>query len=187
MKEHKWCSPQKGSGGHVTMLLVGCLGTALYWDGRLLTLERNFLTLFFSWQLSVTIHRMSPPLHSIHQKGLLFRVRQTNTFPCYRTELVGVCANQFWRWTSLSNAVIYFSAVLPQILKRHIKNVMTCPYTSVGVTVELVLLHGIVCYVIQVHFIQMIVGANVFRRWEQRLHVTSTTHLNEGHSWTVQM
>jgi hypothetical protein len=35
------------------MLLVGCLGTALCWNGRLLALRRNFLTLFL--QLSVTI------------------------------------------------------------------------------------------------------------------------------------
>jgi hypothetical protein len=29
------------------MLLVGCLGTALCWNGSLLTLGRNFLTHFF--------------------------------------------------------------------------------------------------------------------------------------------
>jgi hypothetical protein len=54
------------------------------------------------------------------------------------------------------------------------------------VTVELVLLHGNVCCVIKVNVIQ-IIGANVFQRWEQCLHVTSTAHLNAGHPWTVQI
>jgi hypothetical protein len=61
----------------------------------------------------------TPQLHSSHQKGLLFKREQTKTFPHYRTELLGVCASQFWRWTSLSNVVTYFSAVLLQVLKTH--------------------------------------------------------------------
>jgi hypothetical protein len=81
------------------MLLVGCLGTALCWNCRLLTLWRNFLALFF--QLTVVSNRYtecSPPLHSIHQKGLLPSKREhTNIFPQYCTDLLGVCASQFWR------------------------------------------------------------------------------------------
>jgi hypothetical protein len=34
---------------------------------------------------------------------------------------------------------------------------------------------------------QMIIGATVFRRWEQHLRVASTAHLNAGHPWTVQI
>jgi hypothetical protein len=55
------------------------------------------------------------------------------------------------------------------------------PKISVRVTVTLVPLHGNVRYVIQT-----VIHAKVFRRWEQRLHVTSTAHLNAGHPWTVQ-
>jgi hypothetical protein len=32
----------------------------------------------------------------------------------------------------------------------------------------------------------MVIGANVFRRWEQHLDVTSTAHFNAGHPWIVQ-
>jgi hypothetical protein len=110
------------------MLLVGCLDTALCWNGRWLTLGRNFLTLFF--QLTAFSNHYTecsppPPLHSIHQKGLLpFRMRTHHTFPQYRTELLGVCASQFWIWTSLSNAVMYLLALLSRVLKTQCRDML---------------------------------------------------------------
>jgi hypothetical protein len=49
------------------MLPVGCLGTALCWNGKLLTLGRISVTLFF--QLTIISNHYtecSLPLHSVH-------------------------------------------------------------------------------------------------------------------------
>jgi hypothetical protein len=43
----------------------------------------------------------------------------TAQHPSERPELLGVCASQFWRWMSLSNAITYFSAVLLRVPKTH--------------------------------------------------------------------
>jgi hypothetical protein len=103
------------------MLLVGCLGTALCWNGRLLTLGRNFLTLFsFSLQLSITITlNILPHCTASIRKAFSSEWEQTSTFSHYRTELLGVFASQFWRWTSLWNGLTYFPAVLSWVLKTH--------------------------------------------------------------------
>jgi hypothetical protein len=81
--------------------------------------ETSWWSSFHSTIVSNHYTECSPALHSIRQKGFLFKREHTNTFPCYHTELLGVCACQFWRWTSLSNAVTYFSAVLSRVLKTH--------------------------------------------------------------------
>jgi hypothetical protein len=60
------------------MLLVRCLGTALCWNGRLLTFGRNFLTLF---SVDSNHYIECSPLHSIHQKGLLFSESKPTNFP----------------------------------------------------------------------------------------------------------
>jgi hypothetical protein len=95
------------------MLLVGC------WNDRLLALGRNFLTPFF--QLTIVRNHYtecSPPLHSILQKGLLFRVRTNQHISplshrtagsfCYSVLEMNVTA----KWVNIS-------AVLSRVLRTH--------------------------------------------------------------------
>jgi hypothetical protein len=84
-------------------LLVGSLGTALCWNGRLLTLGRNFLTLYFSSvdSCQLPLHRMFCPTAFSLQ-----RERKPTHFPiivqnCWEFVLVlvssgGQCQCQMW-------------------------------------------------------------------------------------------
>jgi hypothetical protein len=152
------------------MLLVGCLGTAVCWNGRLLTLGGTSWHFFF--QLTVTItQNVLPHCTASIRKAFSSGWEQTNTFPHYVTVKCGK---------------ILLSSVVVVSTERHTKYAATCSLTPVPARVKLVLMHRNMHCVIHVDVIQMIIHANVFRRWEQCVHVTSTAHLNAGHPWTVQ-
>jgi hypothetical protein len=144
------------------MLLVGCMGTALCWNGRLLTLGKNFLTLFF--QLTVTIIHVSPTAEHPSKRPSLQSESKPIHFPiialhCWEFVLVSSgderrCQMQ---WHTSQQCCHKYSRHTRRMPRNAPK-----PHCCTGTCATL-------------------------SRWTSRLRVTSTAYLNAGHLWTVQI